>query len=82
MVKLNPRQLGELVLLIFGTKSVVGGGCGKDSSRTDCTSKELAVLAGCDGGQDCRVEREHETGKEAIRKQTAPAPGDWVNIYS
>jgi hypothetical protein len=73
--KLNARQLGEVVLLIFGTKSVVGNGCYQDGSRTDRPSEELVVLAGCDGGQDCRVESEHGEGKEAgIRERMVPGP--------
>ena len=63
--ELNARQLGEVVLLIFGTESVVDSGCYQYGGHTNRTSEDLAVLAGCDRGQDCRVESEHGEGKEA-----------------
>ena len=74
VVKLNARQLGEVVLLIFGTKSIVGSGCCKDGSRTDCTNKELAILTDGDGGHDYRTESKHGVGKE-VRRRERIAPG-------
>jgi hypothetical protein len=84
--KLNARQLGEVVLLIFGTKSIVGNGCYQYGSRTNRTSEELAVLASGDGGQDCRIESEHGEGEEAgPREQMAPGPwrlGEYILMPS
>jgi hypothetical protein len=45
MVKLYTPQLGELVLLIFGTESVVGSSCHKDNGGCGCGGK-LIVLTG------------------------------------
>lgn len=63
MVKLDSSQLGDVVLPIFGTESVVDGGCRKDCSCDNGTSGKLVVLAG-DGGQGKRVENGHEVGRE------------------
>jgi len=63
MVQLDAPQLGEFVMLILGSESVVDGGCRENGSRANGTSDELVVLAG-DGIQDGGVEGGHGEGKE------------------
>ena len=62
MVKLDAPQPGKVVFLIFGTESVVDGGCPEDGGYPDSTSNELVVLAD-DGGQGSGVEDGHEADK-------------------
>ena len=78
MVELNTLQLGEVVFLISGTKSVVDGGRPEDGSHPNNTSNELIVLAS-DGGQDSRVESGHEVGKG--ERGGYQALKDRMNIY-
>ena len=61
MVELNPSQLREVTLLVFGTESVADDGCPEDGSRPNGTRNELVALAG-DGGEDGRVENGREVG--------------------
>jgi len=58
VVKLDSPQLGELLLLIFGTESVVDSSCHEDGSRSDGAGDELVVLADA-GIQDGGVESRH-----------------------
>ena len=62
VVKLDPRQLGEVALFILGTEDVVDGGCPEDYSHANDTSNEVVALSG-DGAQDGGLENGHEVGK-------------------
>jgi len=63
MVKLDAPQLGEFVMLIIGSESVVYDGCRENGNHANGTSDELVVLAG-DGIQDGGIEGGHGEGKE------------------
>ena len=68
VVKLDSLQLGEAVLLILRSESIVGGGCRKDDGRNDGTSKKLVVLAG-GGGRGRRTRNGHEASREERMKR-------------
>jgi len=63
MVQLDAPQLQQVVSLIIGAESIVGGSCCEDGSHANSTSDESIVLAP-DGIQDGSVENGHEVGRE------------------
>ena len=59
MIQLDALQFGEVVVLIFGAESIIGGGRREDGSHANGTSHEPVVLA-ADEIQDGTVEDGHE----------------------
>ena len=63
MIQLDAPQPGEVMVLIFGTESVVGGGCREDGSHANGAGDERVILD-ADEVQDGRVENGHGTNEE------------------
>ena len=66
VVKLDSLQLGETILLILRSESIVSGGCCKDDDRNDGTSKKLVVLA-VGGGRGRRTGNGHGVARREER---------------
>jgi len=63
MIQLDTPQFWEVVLLIFGAESIVGGGRREGGGYGSGANDESVILA-ADGIQDGRVENEHRASQE------------------